>query len=57
MALITARRTRRGSFAGGGLSQGRALICPVNGVRCESTACVGVGWMTENGHVDAERLA
>ena len=57
MASLTARRTRRGSFAGGGFSQGRALICPVNGVRCESTACVEVGSMTENENVDAERPA
>ena len=36
---------------------GRALTCPVNGARCKSTACVEVGSMTKNGHVDAEGLA
>ena len=43
MPSLTATTTRRGGFAGGGLSHERALTCPVNGLRGESTACIDVG--------------
>ena len=36
----TARATRRGTFAGDGLSDQRALTCPVNGARCDQVACI-----------------
>jgi hypothetical protein len=54
---LTARTTGRGSVAGGGLGHVRPLSCPVNGVRCESTAGVDVGSTAENMSVDAERPA
>ena len=37
--------------------QERALVCPVNGVRCESIACIDVGCTAENANVGAERAA
>jgi hypothetical protein len=57
MPSLTATPTRRGGFAGGGLSHERALSCPVDGVRCDQVACIDVGSTTENGNVDAERAA
>ena len=54
MPSRTASTTRRGTFAGDGLSHQRALTCPVNGVRCKSTACIDVGSAIENLSVDAE---
>ena len=57
MPSLTATTTRRGGFAGGGLSHERALTCPVNGLRGESTACIEVGSAIEDGNVGAERAA
>ena len=57
MSLRTARATRRGTFAGDGLSDQRALTCPVNGARCDQVACIDVGCTAENASVDAERAA
>jgi hypothetical protein len=57
MPSLKAKTTLRVSVAGGGLSRERALTCPLDGARCESTAGVDVGSTTENGNVDAERPA
>jgi hypothetical protein len=38
MPSPTASTTRLGTFAADGLSHQRAVTCPVNGVRCKSTA-------------------
>jgi hypothetical protein len=34
-----------------------ALVCPVNGARCELVACIEVGCTGENADFDAERAA
>jgi hypothetical protein len=57
MPPLMARTTHRAGLAGRGLGHERALACPVNGVRGESTACVDVGSTAENVGVDAERPA
>ena len=56
MPSLKAKTTLRGGAAVGGLSHERALTCPLDGARCESTAGVDVG-STKNGNVDAERPA
>ncbi len=35
----------------------QALVCPVNGARCESIACVDVGCTAADANVDAGRAA
>ena len=35
----------------------QALVCPVNGARCELVACIDVGCTGENADFDAERAA
>jgi hypothetical protein len=35
----------------------QALVCPVNGARCESVACIDVGCTGEDADFDAERAA
>ena len=57
MPSLKARTILRGSVAGSGFSHERALACPVDGFRCESTVGVDVGYTTENRNVDAERPA
>jgi len=57
MPPLMARTTHRAGLAGRGLGHERALTCPVNGVRGESTACVDVGCTAENVGVDAGRPA
>jgi hypothetical protein len=49
--------TRRGRFAGGGLSYERALTGLVNRFRCKSTARIEVGGTADKADVDADRAA